>query len=40
MKTADSSPSDTHASEEGDRDLDGDVAMGKEFIDVEQDGGC
>ena len=38
MKTADSSLADMHASEEGDRDLDGDVAMEKEIIDVEQNG--
>ena len=40
MKTADSTQLEMHAvGEEGDNDLDGDVAMEKEIIDVEQNWG-
>ena len=39
MKTADSSQQEMHAEEEGDKDMDGDVAMEKEVIDVENSRG-
>ena len=39
MKTADSSQQEMHAEEEGDKDIDGDVAMEKEVIDVESSRG-